>query len=66
MERRNLRLLRVANGLNQEEMAQRLGISRSNYCCIETGRQGVSMKVARKLKEEFAIPSEEMWALIEG
>lgn len=36
--RLNLRLLRVKNGLTQDQMAERLGVTRSTYCNIENGK----------------------------
>lgn len=63
MERRNLKVLRVKHGLNQGEMAQRLGVSRSSYSDIESGKRNCSPAFMRKLQTAFDIPDADMWAL---
>lgn len=51
--RKNLKLLRVANNYNQDEMAERLGVTRTTYHNIEKGKTNGSSKFWLKLKEEF-------------
>ena len=43
-----IRDAREKKGLSQEEMANELGISRSYYAMIETGRRNFSFKLAIK------------------
>jgi DNA-binding XRE family transcriptional regulator len=58
-----LRVARTSLGLNQAEMAKKLGIARGTLCDIEKGRQLVSatlaIKVAKKagLSHELAVKS---------
>ena len=64
MDRRNLKVFRVKHGLTQSEMAAKIGVSRSIYSDIETGRrESCSMAFLRKLQAAFNIPDAEMWAL---
>lgn len=64
MTRRNLRAFRVRNGLTQAEMAARLGVTRANYSLVETGKQGLSVRLGERIQREFGVPDEEMWSLI--
>lgn len=59
--RKKLKLLRVDNNYNQEEMAERLGVTRTTYHNIETGKTNGSGNFWVKLKKEFPdIDIEEM------
>lgn len=64
MERRGLKVLRARHGLTQGQMAERIGMSRSNYCQIENGRQSAGEDFAKRLQSAFGIPDGEMWALL--
>lgn len=44
-----LRELRKVHGLNQEEVADTLGISKAMYCRIEKGERGISNEMLTKL-----------------
>ena len=61
---KSLRILRVKYGLNQEEMAQRLGMSRQNYGLIETGKAPGNIRFWSKVQQEFNLSGEDMWELI--
>lgn len=60
----NLKVFRVRNGLSQEGMAERLGISRSHYSEIENGRKGCGEAFIERLQKEFGIPDSEVWGLV--
>jgi plasmid maintenance system antidote protein VapI len=47
--------------INKTEMADRLGISKSNYSMIIHGQHGVSKRVALKAHKEFGISIEELF-----
>jgi len=47
-EQRALRAKREELGLRQEDMAQKLGISKSYYCMLENGERRLSLELARK------------------
>lgn len=64
MERRNLKTFRVSQGLTQQGMAERLGMSRSAYMRIETGKAGTSRRFSGAVQREFGIPDSEMWTLL--
>lgn len=48
-----IKLLREENGLRQEEMAEKIGISRSYYCEIETDKKKPSFAVLEQIKAAF-------------
>lgn len=61
---RTLKLLRVKLGYTQEEMAEKIGISRQNYARYEV--EGVKGNVSFwiKVQKAFNLSGEEMWELI--
>lgn len=61
--RTNLKLLRVQNKLTQEQMAEKIGITRANYAAIENGRRTGRDHFWNSLQKVFNIPDEEMWKL---
>ena len=48
MKRFNLKIFREKQGLNQSEMAKKLGISKSYYVAIELGNNDPSFLVVRR------------------
>ena len=50
--RKNLQLLRIENDLTQEQMAERLGVTRTTYCNIENGKSGGRSEFWLTLKSE--------------
>ena len=46
-----LKELRVKYGLTQDELAKKVGVSRSQLAMIETGNSEPSVKLAKKLGE---------------
>ena len=53
MKRYNLKSFREKQGLNQLEMADKLGISKSYYVAIELGNSEPSFRVAEALYNNF-------------
>ncbi|MDR0934596.1 MAG: helix-turn-helix domain-containing protein [Burkholderiaceae bacterium] len=51
-----LRGLRGREGLTQTELAVRLGISQNAVSEMETGKRPISMKMAKRLGDEFELP----------
>lgn len=51
-----LRGLRGKEGITQAEMAARLGISQNMVSDMEIGRRPISLKMAKRIGEEFKIP----------
>ena len=51
-----LRLLRVYHNLKQKDLAEKLGISPSHLCEIESGEKGVSYETLEKYADVFRIP----------
>lgn len=52
--------LRIEKGLKQEEVAEKLGISRSSYISLEQGKTDLNLSQAVKLSEVFGISLEEV------
>lgn len=63
MDRRNLKVLRARHGLKIGEMAEKIGVSRSTYADIESGKRGCSQSFLKKLQSAFDIPDADMWEL---
>ena len=53
-----LREIRLTMDMSQENFADILGISLSAYKKIESGCNGISVSVLRKLREKFSISSD--------
>lgn len=51
--RKNLKLLRVEHDLTQDQMASRLGVSRTAYINVELGKSKGSIDFWLKIKKEF-------------
>lgn len=61
---KSLKMLRLKNGLSQEEMARKLGMSRQNYGLIETGKAPGNIRFWSKLQKTFGLSGAEMWSVI--
>lgn len=59
--RTRLKLLRVGRNQNQEEAAKSVGVSRSYYGLIESGRNNGSHKFWNSVQRVYNIPDSEMW-----
>ena len=64
MKRFNLKIFREKQGLNQLEMAQKLGISKSYYVAIELGNSDPSFRVAEELYKQFHNQCEDIFDLL--
>lgn len=51
-----LKLIRLDNGLTQEDVAKWLGITRSAYCSYEIGRRKMSIQMLEKLANFYHVP----------
>ncbi len=56
-----LKVLRAEHNWTQEELAQRVGVSRQGINAIETGKYDPSLPLAIKLGRLFGKPVEEMF-----
>ncbi|MBC8032198.1 MAG: helix-turn-helix transcriptional regulator [Pyrinomonadaceae bacterium] len=61
-----LKVLRAEQNWTQEELAQRVGVSRQAINAIETEKYDPSLPLAIKLGKLFGKPVEEMFALDEN
>jgi len=63
--RNRVRELRLEGGLTQEEVADRVGVSRQTIISIESGRYNPSIVLAYKLARLFAESVEGLFLLAE-
>lgn len=56
--RNNLRALRAERGWSQQDLAERLGVSRQSVNAIETGKYDPSLPLAFKLSDVFGLAIE--------
>ncbi|HWN11390.1 MAG TPA: helix-turn-helix transcriptional regulator [Pyrinomonadaceae bacterium] len=61
-----LKVLRAEQNWTQEDLAQRVGVSRQAINAIETEKYDPSLPLALKLGKLFGKPVEEMFALDEA
>ncbi|WP_174280409.1 helix-turn-helix transcriptional regulator [Sphingomonas bacterium] len=54
-----LRVLRAERGWSQQEVAERLGVSRQSVNAIETGRYDPSLPLAFRIAELFGLAIEQ-------
>lgn len=64
--RTNLKILRVKNNLTQEEMANRIGCTRTTYSSIEKGERNGRQSFWVNLQKAFDIPDNELWGYIKN
>lgn len=56
-----LRVLRAERSWSQQDLAERLGVSRQSVNAIETGRYDPSLPLAFTIAEVFAMPIEQIF-----
>ena len=56
-----LRVLRAERGWNQQDLAEKLEVSRQSVNAIETGRYDPSLPLAFRIAELFDLPIEEIF-----
>ncbi|WP_374293422.1 helix-turn-helix transcriptional regulator [Sphingomonas sp.] len=57
----HLRTLRAERGWSQQDLAERLEVSRQSVNAIETGRYDPSLPLAFRIAELFALPIERIF-----
>lgn len=55
--------IRKVRGINQEELAKALGVSRQTISSLENGRYNPSIELAYKLSKYFGMTIEEVFIL---
>ena len=58
--------IRKARGMNQEELAKALGVSRQTISSLENGRYTPSVELAYKLSKYFGMTIEEVFIFEEA
>lgn len=64
--RTELKVFRVKQNMTQEEFAEKIGFSRSQYALIEQGNRNGTIDFWDKLKSTFNIPDSDMWNLMKN
>ena len=55
-----LKVLRAERDWNQQDLAERLGVSRQSVNAIETGKYDPSLPLAFRIAELFALPIDQI------
>ncbi len=61
--RNNLKLLRAAQSLTQDELAKKVGVARKTINVIEGGDYAPSVALALAIADVFGVPVEEVFTL---
>jgi putative transcriptional regulator len=56
----------LADGMTQQDLADRVGVTRQTILSIEKGKYNPSVGLAMRLAHVFEVPVEELFALDEG
>lgn len=64
MERIDLKIFRIKQGLTQEEFAKKIGISRQSYLLIEAGKRDFKFGTLKKFKKAFNLTEEQAFNLM--
>ena len=64
MKRYSLKIFREKQHLNQQQMADKLGISKSYYVAIELGNNEPSFRVAEAIDKNFHNQYEDIFELL--
>lgn len=64
MKRYNLKIFREKQDLTQQEMADKLGISKSYYVAIELGNADPSFRVAEAIENNFRSKYDDIFELL--
>ena len=59
--RNNIKVLRAANGMTQEELAKKVGVTRQTIISIENGKYNPSLRLAFKIAKVFGKKIEEVF-----
>ena len=60
MERTELKLFRIRQGLSQEGMAKRIGYNRNTYAAIERGERDGRPRFWERIRTEFDLRESEL------
>lgn len=60
-----IRVFRAEHRMSQGDLAEAIGVSRKTISTIEVGRFVPSTVIALKLAQQFSVPVEEIFSLVE-
>ena len=58
---KRIKELRLQQGLSQEKFDLRIGMDRTYYASVETGKRNVSLKNIKRIADGFGIPLGELF-----
>ena len=61
-----LKKLREAEGISQEKFALKIGMDRTYYASVESGRRNISLQNIQKIADGFELPISAIFKRIEG
>lgn len=53
---KNIRKIRLTTGLSQEKFANKIGMDRTYYASVETGKRNVSLINIKKIADGLEVP----------
>ncbi len=56
----------LADGMTQQDLADRVGVTRQTILSIEKGKYSPTIGLALRLAREFSVPVEDLFELDEG
>lgn len=58
---KNIRELRFSTGLSQEKLALKIGMDRTYYASVESGKRNISLLNIKKIAEGLNVPVSELF-----
>ena len=65
MDKRTVKFLRTSNGLNRQQFADKVGVSRQLISAIEQGERRLTPRVADKIRTAFGLTADDVERLRE-
>lgn len=63
---KRIKKLRNETGLSQEKFALKIGMDRTYYASVESGKRNISLKNIEKIANGFGIPISQLFSDLEG
>lgn len=60
MDKRTVKFLRTSNGLNRQQFADKVGVSRQLISAIEQGERRLTPQVAEKIRTAFGLTTDDV------
>ena len=63
---KRIKKLRNETGLSQEKFALKIGMDRTYYASVESGKRNISLQNIEKIANGFGIPISQLFSDLEG